>query len=513
MPESATTIARTLSVPAVFGDHMVLQRHKPIHLWGEGEPGSIVSVILGDGEVKKASVDDDGDWRLTLPPHEVARGLDLLIADSDTALAIHDVSVGEVWIAGGQSNMEFHLEFDADRQEVLDGPMNLDIRFFDVPEISYAGQDTEYDFSNFDHWRTSTPEDLRYFSAVGYYFAADLHASLDVPIGIVGLNWGGTPASAWTERTRLADGPAAVWIEEFEAGLQQFDVEQEALAFRSHKMNDRSDPFGDPVLSQLMRYGFAPEEEAALLASMRENVLFTVGTLHPNRPSGLFETMVRRVAGYSARGVIWYQGESDVPHANVHAAALTALIESWREAWEDPQLFFLVTQLAPFGGNLFGNGDTFPEVRAQQALVAETTPLTWLASSSDAGMERDIHPKRKKPIGKRLALLARGHVYEQDIVCDAPQGRDTERTERGVRIRLHHADGLHWDGLPLPIRIRDENGEVVPFNDVTLDGTCIEVTGEIPARCTVEFAWSGFYNVGLRNSADIPAAPFRLPIK
>ena len=140
MPESATTIARTLSVPAVFGDHMVLQRHKPIHLWGEGEPGSIVSVILGDGEVKKASVDDDGDWSLTLPPHEAARGLDLLIADSDTALAIHDVAVGEVWIAGGQSNMEFHLEFDADRQEVLDGPMNLDIRFFDVPEISYSAK-------------------------------------------------------------------------------------------------------------------------------------------------------------------------------------------------------------------------------------------------------------------------------------------------------------------------------------------------------------------------------------
>ena len=499
-----------LQIASIFGDHMVLQRQKSIRVWGTAAAGGTVTVILSDDRVAATTVvGSDGLWSTQLAAREAGRGLLLTITDGVTTRVVRDVAVGEVWIAGGQSNMEFHVEFDADRDDVLAGDMNPDIRFFDVPEMSYIGQDAEYDYSHFDHWRTCTPEDLRYFSAVGYYFAVDIQQSLGVPVGIVGCNWGGTPAAAWADPARLTGG-ARVWLDEYNAGLEQIDIEADALVFRSHAMNDRTDPFGDPVLYHLLRNGFTREEEEAVIANMAERVIFTVGTLHPNRPGGLFTTMVQRIAPFSARGVIWYQGESDTPHHDVHASVLTAVIESWRAEWGDPGLVFLITQLAPFGKTLLGGGELFPQIREQQARVARTVPGTWMASSSDAGMETDIHPKRKRPIGVRLALLARGHVYGQDIVCDAPAAASLGHAEGAIRVQFDHADGLVLRARALPIRVEDRDGMPLPIDDLALDGTDLLIRGDFPSVVTVHFAQDGFYDVGLSTAAGIPALPFRL---
>jgi sialate O-acetylesterase len=491
----------------IFADGMVLQRHKPIRIWGTGVARSSVAATLGDDTVATL-VDDDGSWALTLPERAAARGLTLELDDGQSRLTFRDVAIGEVWIAGGQSNMEFHLEFDADRDETLTGPMNPDIRFFDVPEVSYLAQDAEYDYSRFGFWRSCTREDLPYFSAVGYYFAVELQESLSVPVGIVGCNWGGTPAAAWTDLDKLKNSPGAIWIEEHAAGLHQFDPDQEAELFRSHPMNDRTDPFGDPTLYRMMRDGFTREEEAKFLETVHERVLFTVGTHHPNRPGGLFTTMVQRVASYSARGVFWYQGESDAPHADRYVAVLTAMIDSWRAAWDDPELVFLTTQLAPFGTTLFGGGELFPEVRAQQAAVAAAVPLVWMASSSDVGAEGDIHPKQKKPIGVRLALLARGHVYGHDILCDAPEVHRAHRTDRGIIVHFRYADGLEWDGQPLPIIVRGAEGDELLPVDILVGQHSLELVGDFPAQSRVSFASTGYYYVGLRNASGIPALPF-----
>ena len=490
---------------------MVLQRRKPIRIWGTGVAGSSVTATLGD-DTATAVVDPDGSWSLTLPERGAERNAILALTDVTSTVTLTDVSIGEVWIAGGQSNMEFHLQFDAGRDEVLAGPMNPDLRFFDVPEVSYAGQEDEYDYSRFGFWRRCSPHDLRYVSAVGYYFAAELHDALGVPIGIVGCNWGGTPASAWTDPRKLQSSAGAVWIEDYEAGLRQFDPDQEAELFRSHPMNDRTDPFADPVLYRMMRRGFTREEEEDFLGTVHDRILFTVGIHHPNRPGGLFTTMVQQIASYAARGVIWYQGESDAPHADVYAHVLTTLIESWREAWRDPELTFLITQLAPFDANLFGNGDLFPTLRMQQADVAKTIPSVWMASSSDVGLKRDIHPKQKKPIGTRLALLARGHVYGEDVLCDAPEIDRAEHTDDGISIRFQHADGLHLDEHPLPLTVHDEAGlEILP-NSIRVGPELLELVGDFPARVVISFATGGYYNVGLRNAAGIPALPFRIQV-
>jgi sialate O-acetylesterase len=495
----------------IFGDGMVLQRHKPIRIWGTGVAGSSVAVALGVNTATTV-VDQNGSWSLTLPEREADMNLTLELTDGTSTVTLSDVAVGEVWIAGGQSNMEFQLEFDTGRDEVFAGPMNPHIRFFDVPEISYARQEAEYDYSSFGFWRPCTPRDLRYVSAVGYYFAAELQKTLGVPIGIVGCNWGGTPASAWTDPILLRDSPGAVWIDDYEAGLREFDPDHEAELFRSHQMNDRTDPFADPVLYRMMRRGFTREEEEDFLGTVHDRILFTVGIHHPNRPGGLFTTMVQQIASYAARGVIWYQGESDAPHADVYAHVLNTVIESWREAWHDPELTFLITQLAPFGANLFGDGDEFPTLRSQQATVAATTPRVWMASSSDAGMKHDIHPKHKKPIGTRLALLARGHVYGEDILCDAPAIDRAERSDDGIRIHFRYADGLHNDEHPLPLTVHDSTEQQILPESVLVGPDILELLGAFPPRAVVSFAATGFYYVGLRNAAGIPALPFHIQV-
>jgi sialate O-acetylesterase len=492
----------------VFGDGMVLQRERPIPVWGSAVPGSEVRVTLGD-QSEVTTSDPDGVWSVIFEPRAAARGLELVTTADHDSVTVTDVAVGEVWIAGGQSNMEFQLEFDADRDEVLSGPMSADIRFFDVPKISYEGQDREHDYGLFGFWRRCTADDLRYFSAVGYYFARDLEGALDVPVGIIGCNWGGTPACTWADPEILNGTPARVWIEDYESGLRAFNVDDEAAAFRSHAMSNRTDPFGDPVLYRLLRDGSTEYEERELLVGFAANFLPTIGLLHPNRPGGLFETMVRTIAPYAARGVIWYQGESDAVHAEIYSSALGAVIESWRHVWDEPELAFLITQLAPFDGTVFGTGDLFPLIREQQETVAKTVPGVWMASTSDVGSVRDIHPKIKRPIGNRLALLARGHVYGEDLLCDAPALDRAERSDREVTLHFRHAGPLTWDGSLLPLQLTPPHGEELVINGIRVDGSALSITGHIPLGTRVDFAGSGYYTVGLRNSAGIPALPFQ----
>lgn len=491
---------------------MVLQRQQPIRIWGTAEPGSEITATLGPFATANASAGNDGTWALALEAQEAERGLTLAVSDEKDNIEFHDVAIGEVWIAGGQSNMEFQLEFDADRDEVLSGAMNPDIRFFDVPKVSYDGQEDESDYSLFGFWRTCTPQDLRYFSAVGYYFAEHLHEALNVPIGIVGCNWGGTPASAWANPDHLQQGPGVAWIEDYEHGLRQFDPDQEAALFRAHKMSDRTDPFGDPLLYRLMRDGLSQEDEHQLLADFAKNELPTTGLLHPNRPGGLFKTMVRQIAPYSSRGVIWYQGESDAPHADLHAAALKSVINSWRELWKNPKLAVLITQLAPFGTTPFGNGDLFPVIREQQVRVTQTVDRVWMASTSDAGAEQDIHPKSKKPVGIRLGLLARRHIYHQEVTADAPAFGSVRRTLHGLEISFENVHEILWDGRPISLEILSPRGEHVPVTGFATCGNRLLVTAPVPPGAQIRLAWTGYYDVNLRNEAGLPAVPFRAQV-
>lgn len=201
--KSANTAAFSFTVAAIFGDHMVLQRDKPVRVWGESQIPQTIRVSI-DGSQVASTQAGAGPWQITLPPMQARRGLVLQIAGQDQAecRTFQDVAIGEVWIAGGQSNMEFALEFDAEAKKVIPGAANPDIRFYDCPKIKFEGQEREDDLSRYGFWRPLNPANAPFYSAVGYYFASRLHKRLQVPIGMVAATGAAPlPPPGWTRAT------------------------------------------------------------------------------------------------------------------------------------------------------------------------------------------------------------------------------------------------------------------------------------------------------------------------
>ena len=189
-----------LTLPALFRDGMVLQRHKAVCIWGTSERADRVSVALGNASA--AADVHDGCWQAFLPPRQAGTGLTLTVSAGDESIVIRDIAVGEVWLAGGQSNMEFLLRDDAEHETAC-RLTDADIRCFEVPKIAYEGQENDRDYSQVGFWRKAGPGDSEYFTAVGFYFAVMLKEKLEVPVGIVNCTWGGTSASAWVDEDDL----------------------------------------------------------------------------------------------------------------------------------------------------------------------------------------------------------------------------------------------------------------------------------------------------------------------
>lgn len=499
-----------LKLPMIFGDGMVLQRQKPIAVWGNAAPAACVQVQLMSSSVLadvKTVADEQGAWCLQLPPMEAARGVSLQISSGGETLVLRDVLIGEVWIAGGQSNMEYVLQFDAEKEQALSKTEQPDIRFFDYPEVSYEGALSEHDYSECGFWRRCRREDLPWFSAVGYYFADKLHEALDVPIGIVGCNWGGTRACCWMAEEYMTGTPAEVWLEEYRKGLQGVDLQQLSRDYRGNPMNISNHPTVDPY--GITFPGWSREQQLVTMEQMVLGGQLLIGPDHPWRPCGLYHTMLKNVAPYTAKGVIWYQGESDDIHADIYDTVLCAMMRNWRDLWQD-ELPFLIVQLAPFGNWLDCSGELYPAVRAQQQAVCDRDENAFLCSISDSGMQWDIHPKHKKPVGQRLALLARGHIYGEDILCDAPRFRDVTVDGTEAVLRFDHAAGLHRTGSEETVPALTVNGQ--PCTGCVADDTLIIPLPQAD-EWHIEYANTGYYQADLYNEAGIPALPFTVTVK
>lgn len=509
-----------LKTAMIFGNNMVLQRQKEIKVWGMGEPGSTVTGTLKGTVALEASADvpKDGSWILTFEPQEAQRGLELILNDGIDTITYQNISIGEVWVAGGQSNMEYLLEYDADKDSVFNGDMNPDIFFFDYPEVSYEGQLEEHDYSRFGFWRTCTKEDLPYFSAPAYYFAENISKALNVPIGIVGCNWGGTPACAWMDPKYLMDNEGKAWLQAYENEVKNLNLEEYKEDYRANPAHDRSNPFSDPMAARILQPGLSREEQIDYINMMMSSpekaklMLPQMGPYYERRPGGVYETMLKEIAPYTVRGVIWYQGESDEERATMYSTVFGKMIQCWRDLWKD-ELPFLFVQIAPFGEWMANTGKNYPELRHQQELVSKTIPNTWMISSSDVGMEWDIHPKQKKPIGNRLALLARGHVYGERLLCDPPEFKDAKRVEDGICIEFYHADGLHVKGDQVnALRIYHTNEEEIRIDKISVVHDSLMLYGEFPTDTVISFAKTPFYEVNLYNKMDNPLKPFEITI-
>ena len=499
-----------LQAAILFRDGMVIQRDKPIKVWGTARPGALVRVSM-QNRTAECTADPDGCWLVTCGPFCASFSEEMVLSSEEEELRIRDAAVGEVWLAGGQSNMEFAMRFDRGL-EVEKKRKNENLRFFDYPKVSYPGQIDEADYGRqYGFWREALPDQLERFSAVGYYFAARIQERYDIPVGIIGCNWGGTPACSWMPEEAVAEsGPA--WLEDYRSALASLDREIYCRDFMSNPVNFHTDWFTEPMYD-ILQVGYPSEIilEKAVELGLGDSVQPPViGPLHEWRPCGLYDSMLSRVAPYTVRGVLWYQGEADDAKAELYDRVFPALIRSWRTLWGE-ELPFLFVQLAPFRRWLACTGVRYPEIRAAQQWTADNVNGTAMAVITDVGMKWDIHPKNKRPVGERLALLAEHYVYGGDVLCEAPRMRGLTVQDSRLEIYFDYAG----TGLTLADPVLNglevfQGGYPVSVSRCEAEGATVTVFGngirpDLPTE--VRLAWMDYYEVNLRNSAGIPARP------
>lgn len=480
-----------LRLNALFTDHMVLQREKNVPFWGTGAEGATVTVRCGDASAK--AVVAGGEWKAELPPLAVGGPYEVVVEAGDERLALADVLVGDVWLAGGQSNMEWRLnDTNGGKEEAANASLPR-LRYYEVPRVAY-----DDGRAHAGAWQVCSPETAGGFTAVGYYFAKALQPEIGVPVGIVGCNWGGTSASCWVPREKLAnDEGLRVYLDEYEAAVAGLDD----AAFRKLEAD----------------YQAEIDACAARQAAGEADVMFPWPPPTTDRcwlrPNALYDTMLKPTAPFAVKGFLYYQGESDAGKAELYDRLMGVMIEQWRDDWGDAGLPFLFVQLPAFGDGTDREHDTYnwPKLREAQLKVTEQVPHTAMAVILDCGDELDIHPRNKKPVGDRLAAIALREVYGRDVACYGPTFRELTVAGDVATVRFDHAEqGLAAASGELPgFQIAEADG-VYRTASAKIVGDAVEVRGEgVREPVAVRYAWASWPSVSLFGAGGLPAAPFR----
>ncbi len=325
----------------------------------------------------------------------------------------------------------------------------------------------------------------------------------------------------------IEEGGGQVYLDEYAEEVKALDLADYEKRFKNDPQSWRVDQLDNPI-GDILMFGGTSEEIYAKIAATgidlsEVTAMPGMGPKYERRPSGLYESMLKPLAPYTIRGVIWYQGETDGDnHPEVYRTLFPALIRDWRQLWSE-ELPFLFVQIAPLDYWQDCHGERYVEIRAAQQYTADTIPKTGMAVVTDVGMEFDIHPKKKQPVGRRLALIAENKVYGGNVLCEAP-------TLSGIKVEdgklvltfINSGDGLYLtETVPFGQTVGKERlgGLQVFQNGQELDaghlkawaeGNQVVIFGEdirSDVRTQVKLAKTGWYLVNLYNSAGIPARP------
>lgn len=390
----------------IFTDHMVLQRRKPIRIYGTGD--GYITATLGDASARVMS--RGGKWMAELPPMEAGGPYELTVSDSVMSVTLTDILIGDVWIAAGQSNMEQPTFATEGGFEAAAAGENDNVRFFTVPrrtapDIEKYGWHFEAVWSEDRPWQKCTEESILHFSGIGFYFAQKLQREQGVPVGIISCNFGSTPAEAWMDETRVdADGELAYLLENMANSLSETDPDEYERVYSEHEDHLNHLCTTCDAVQVAREVGPAKFAHTACIPWPKEP---PVGYRSFRWPGVLFHNMVERVAPLPVQGVLWYQGESNASRPDTYAAVFKAMVESWRALWGE-QLPFFTVELARFPKA----GPAFDAVRAQQKLATEIVPAVYMVSAYDIGEDDNIHPIKKRIVGHRLcdSVTENGYV-------------------------------------------------------------------------------------------------------
>lgn len=480
----------TLGVPRCFSDNMVLQEGTSVPIWGWGREGDTVTVRF-QNQTATTRV-KDGRWMVRLGSLKPGKPETLTITSGDartgSTITLNNVLVGEVWLAGGQSNMEFPLKGSFESSEDIANSANPMIRLLNVP---HARLNLPTNNIGAD-WTECNPKTVAGFSAVAYYFARDLQKSLHVPVGIIESDWGGTPAEVWMQREFLYANP-----------------------------NYRTEVFGEWVVAE-DKY----EEAVAAYARARDEakakgVPFTKKLPpQPWVPGELYNGMIAPLVGYAIKGALWYQGESNAgspQEAWQYHTLLPDLIRDWRSAWGEGEFTFLIVQLAPFFAIQLEPPNnpamtSWASLREAQLQATQTLPNVGMAVITDVGDPSNIHPTQKAPVGARLAIAARGIAYHQPIEYSGPVLKNVKFEEDQAILTFDHVDGglvAHGNNLS-GFSICGPDRKFYWATAIIKEPDQVIVSHPlIPKPVAVRYGWANYPVVNLWNKAGLPASPFR----
>lgn len=442
---SNTTIAN-VTLPNIFSDNMVLQRNSTVSIWGWANPQEEVVIRPSwDNQNYAIKANNQAKWEINIPTPKEGGPYTIAIKGYNE-IVLKNILIGEVWICSGQSNMEMSAAWGIeDGDEAVKNAVNPNIRFFSVPKSTATSPQN----NSSGNWAECTPETMKYFSAVGYFFAKRLQTDLkNVPIGLIGSNWGGTPAEIW--------------------------IPEEVI-----------------------------REDAVLLEAAKTRKEESYG---PNQPGRAFNAMIAPLAGFKIEGVIWYQGESNVG-SKVYDKTLSVLITSWRKLWNYEFPFYYV-QIAPYqyGDNHFGGA----EIRNAQRKVLNQIPNCGMVITSDISTINDIHPKDKKSVGIRLANLALAKTYKTNSnLVNGPLYKGITIDKNKVVVSFDYAEGLHFvTNKSNQFEIAGNDNVFYIADALIKSNTIVLKTAKVPYPKKVRFAWKNTAQSDLFNKANLPASSF-----
>jgi sialate O-acetylesterase len=437
-----------LRLPSLFDDHMVLQQQSPAPIWGWAHPSQdIVINVSWDTTTIKTKADNTTYWSTTIFTPPAGGPYTITIKAGGEVRTLQDVLIGEVWLCSGQSNMEWSMESSGDGKEMISQVNDSKIRLFHVsksaasfPQVHGEGK-----------WKACDSEGVKYFSAVGYFFGKKLNQNLNVPIGLINVSWGGTPAETWVPEGRILADPAL-------------------KASAEKQIDDR--PWC------------------------------------PSRPGVVYNSMINPIVPFRVAGTLWYQGESNTGAPETYKHLMETMVTEWRRVFLTEFPFYFV-QIAPYSG--YG-GDSGVLLREQQVEMLQIPKSGIVVISDLVDNVKDIHPKYKKPVGERLANLALAQTYGQkNIVYQSPIYKSFKIEKGRIRISFDYAPNglMSKGGEPTEFQIAGADHKFYPAK-ARIDGNTVVVSAkEVKTPVAVRFAWSNAAMPNLFSKEGLPVPSFR----
>lgn len=466
-----------LKLPMLYGENMVLQRDKTISFHGTANYNETVSVEFNH-QNKQVKADFNGHWKVEFPPMKAGGPYALKFSTTTKSVAINSVYIGEVWLASGQSNMDFKMRDAENAVTILKDSINPQVFLFSMDGKTLSGEkftNEELQNANADAyfensgWKSTTSESLSNFSAVAYAFAHNLQNKLNIPIGIINNAIGGSPIQSWISRESMEQTHETVNL-----------------------LNDtRLNPMVDTWVRERIELNMADHAKSKIRAR------------HPYQPTFLFDAGILPIRDYPIKGVIWYQGESNAEHVGLHSNLFKLLVNDWRRHFNNPEMPFYYVQLSSMERPNWGL------FRDSQRRLLEI-PHTGMAVSYDVGNKTDVHPTKKWVLGKRLATIALSESYDFDLAYSGPLLDFANVNGHQLEVHFTHGKGLSTttNSSVKDVFIAGADQKFVPAESKIVNDVLVIWSSEVENPRFVKYGYTSYSDGNLVNVSGLPASTF-----